>query len=101
MNYDVVSLIDAKRHNIDLQPVTGQCYFQCPLNKSELEQAINVKNYSLIIDSGQTSFNISAFFSCPFQFGQVYLEIGFYTDQLTSADNREPLKLSKSSRLCG
>lgn len=100
MNYDVVSLINAKRHDIDLRPVTSQCCFQCPLNKSELEQTINVKNYSLIIDSDRISFNISAFFSCPFQFGQTYLEIGFYTDQLMSADNREPLKLSKSLRFC-
>ena len=97
--YSNVSLINGTNKENYPAPFEGHCYFNCPLNTSELEQAISVRNYSLLIDNNQASFHLSAFFGCPSRFGQAYIEYGFYTDQLILAAGL-PTKVCQSLDIC-
>lgn len=55
------------------------------LNNSVLAQPMYTYNYSLAIDYDQIIFIVSLSIFCPYNLSEPYIQLGFYTDQLTSS----------------
>jgi hypothetical protein len=83
-SYPEVIFVNASSLNYTTGLTEGGCYFKCALNDTERYQSIHVRSFSVIIDSGQALFNLSAYFSCPFSLTSAYVQIEFYTETLIS-----------------
>jgi hypothetical protein len=78
-----VSVIDkSKEINNPIAPIDGNCFFKCHQN-SRAWQGVNIQRFSLLIDSGQGGYNLSAHFGClpANRTDQVYVRIDYATEE--------------------